>query len=202
MTEADDPDAVVARVKLFSPYIGWRWYITEWEAETGLCFGLVEGFETEFGLLRSDRAGGGDRLRKRPRRGARPLLGAADPRRDQERVEGDGGLASGARERSRRRIGKEIPCLTRLEPQQLARMHRAPTTAPSPMWRKTRLPQSPERRTPTGRPHRNRRVPTTARSRPLPPEELKVSRVHQGRQGHHRGATAQVRPAHRVVRRP
>ena len=26
---ADDPDAVVARAKLFSPYAGWRWYITE-----------------------------------------------------------------------------------------------------------------------------------------------------------------------------
>ena len=25
---ADDPDAVVARLKLFSPYNGWRWYIT------------------------------------------------------------------------------------------------------------------------------------------------------------------------------
>ena len=32
---ADDPDAVVAKVKLFSPYNGWRWYITEWDAETG-----------------------------------------------------------------------------------------------------------------------------------------------------------------------
>ena len=40
---ADDPDGVVARVKLFSPYNGWRWYITEWDPETGLCFGLVEG---------------------------------------------------------------------------------------------------------------------------------------------------------------
>ena len=29
---ADDPDAVVARVKLFSPHNGWRWYITEWGA--------------------------------------------------------------------------------------------------------------------------------------------------------------------------
>ena len=28
---ADDPDAVVARAKLFSPYNGWRWYITEWD---------------------------------------------------------------------------------------------------------------------------------------------------------------------------
>ena len=48
---ADEPDAVVARVKLFSPYNGWRWYITEWEAETGLCFGLVEGFESELGYF-------------------------------------------------------------------------------------------------------------------------------------------------------
>ena len=48
---ADDRDAVVARVKLFSPYTGWRWYITEWDPETGLCFGLVEGFETELGYF-------------------------------------------------------------------------------------------------------------------------------------------------------
>ena len=48
---ADDPDAVVAKAKLFSPYNGWRWYVTEWEAETGLCFGLVEGFETELGYF-------------------------------------------------------------------------------------------------------------------------------------------------------
>ena len=35
----------------FQPYNGWRWYITEWDAETGLCFGLVEGFETELGYF-------------------------------------------------------------------------------------------------------------------------------------------------------
>ena len=29
----------------------WSWYITEWDAETGLCFGLVEGFETELGYF-------------------------------------------------------------------------------------------------------------------------------------------------------
>ena len=46
-----DYDAVVARVKLFSPYNGWRWYVTEWDAESGLCFGLVEGFETELGYF-------------------------------------------------------------------------------------------------------------------------------------------------------
>ena len=48
---ADNPDSVIARVKLFSPYNGWRWYITEWDAETGECFGLVEGFETELGYF-------------------------------------------------------------------------------------------------------------------------------------------------------
>ncbi len=45
----DDFDDVLAPTRLFSPYTGWRWYITEWEPETGLCFGLVEGFETEIG---------------------------------------------------------------------------------------------------------------------------------------------------------
>ena len=48
---ADDPNAVVARVKLFSPYTGWRWHITEWDPETGLCFGLVEGLEVELGYF-------------------------------------------------------------------------------------------------------------------------------------------------------
>ena len=36
----------MVRVKLFSPYAGWSWYITEWDPATGLCFGLVEGLET------------------------------------------------------------------------------------------------------------------------------------------------------------
>ena len=31
----EDYDSVVAPAKLFSPYNGWTWYITEWEAETG-----------------------------------------------------------------------------------------------------------------------------------------------------------------------
>ena len=44
-------DDVLATAKLFSPYTGWRWYITEWQAETGTCFGLVEGFETEIGYF-------------------------------------------------------------------------------------------------------------------------------------------------------
>ena len=47
----EDNDDVVARAKLFCPYNGWRWYVTEWDRETGLCFGLVEGFETEAGYF-------------------------------------------------------------------------------------------------------------------------------------------------------
>ena len=32
-------------------HTGWRWYITEWDPETGTCFGLVEGFEVELGYF-------------------------------------------------------------------------------------------------------------------------------------------------------
>ena len=32
-------------------HTGWTWYITEWQAESGQCFGLVEGFETELGYF-------------------------------------------------------------------------------------------------------------------------------------------------------
>ena len=47
----EDSDDVVAQVKLFSPYSNWTWFITGWESETGLCFGLVEGFDTEWGYF-------------------------------------------------------------------------------------------------------------------------------------------------------
>ncbi len=44
-------DDVLVPVKLFSPYTGWTWYVTEWDPATGTCFGLVEGYETEFGYF-------------------------------------------------------------------------------------------------------------------------------------------------------
>ena len=47
----DDYDDILAPAKLFSPYTGWRWYITEWDPATETCFGLVEGFETELGYF-------------------------------------------------------------------------------------------------------------------------------------------------------
>ena len=44
-------DDLVVPVKLFSPYSGWTWYIVELDPETGTCFGLVEGLETEAGYF-------------------------------------------------------------------------------------------------------------------------------------------------------
>ncbi len=48
---ARDYDDVLACAKLFSPYSNWTWYITEMDRETGQCFGLVEGLETELGYF-------------------------------------------------------------------------------------------------------------------------------------------------------
>ena len=49
--KVSDYDAVLAHAKLFSPYSNWTWYITELDAATGQCFGLVEGFERELGYF-------------------------------------------------------------------------------------------------------------------------------------------------------
>lgn len=44
-------DAPVARIKLFSCLNGWTWYVTEYDPATGEAFGLVQGFETEWGYF-------------------------------------------------------------------------------------------------------------------------------------------------------
>ncbi len=51
---AKDYDTVLAPAKLFSPFGNWTWYITEMDPETGECFGLVQGFETELGYFSLD----------------------------------------------------------------------------------------------------------------------------------------------------
>lgn len=40
-----------AFVKLFTPWTGWTWYVTELDQETGECFGLVDGLERELGYF-------------------------------------------------------------------------------------------------------------------------------------------------------
>ena len=105
---ADDPDAVVAKVKLFSPYNGWTLvHHGVGGRRPELCFGLVEGFETELGYFRSHGTLGSNRVRRRSRSGARPVLGAADPRRDQETVVGDSGLAVSCHRRNGQRRNNE-----------------------------------------------------------------------------------------------
>jgi hypothetical protein len=38
-------------VKFFDPSGSWNWYATEYEPSTGVCFGLVHGFEDELGYF-------------------------------------------------------------------------------------------------------------------------------------------------------
>ncbi|MEO2161489.1 MAG: DUF2958 domain-containing protein [bacterium] len=38
-------------VKLFTPDAQWTWWLTEYDPETGVAFGFVEGFERELGYV-------------------------------------------------------------------------------------------------------------------------------------------------------
>ena len=46
--DQDDPLAVI---KLFTPDNSWTWYITEYDPDQRLAFGLANGFEAEFGYF-------------------------------------------------------------------------------------------------------------------------------------------------------
>lgn len=46
--EEDDP---IARARLFSYLSGWTWLVTEYDPESGDAFGLVRGFEEEWGYF-------------------------------------------------------------------------------------------------------------------------------------------------------
>ena len=41
----------VCPLKFFCPYNGWRWYVTEIDEDHDTCFGIVSGFEVEFGYF-------------------------------------------------------------------------------------------------------------------------------------------------------
>ena len=49
--ESDDAQAVV---KYFTPDADWTWYATEYDPESRLFFGLVDGFERELGYYSLD----------------------------------------------------------------------------------------------------------------------------------------------------
>ena len=43
--------AKMAKVKLFDPTGSWTWYIAEYDPETRQAYGLVSGFEKEYGYI-------------------------------------------------------------------------------------------------------------------------------------------------------
>lgn len=46
--QEDKGEDAIVYVHWFS-ITGWDWYCTEYDPESGLCFGLVKGFDTELG---------------------------------------------------------------------------------------------------------------------------------------------------------
>lgn len=44
----------IAQVKFFTPTSNWTWWCTEYDPETRIFFGLVEGFERELGYFSLD----------------------------------------------------------------------------------------------------------------------------------------------------
>lgn len=50
-TEGIPLDDKVAQVKFFSPINGWEWYGVEYDPQTQTFFGLVKGWETEWGYF-------------------------------------------------------------------------------------------------------------------------------------------------------
>ena len=42
------------RVKWFTPDGGWTWYVAECDPESRICYGLVHGFEKEWGTFSLD----------------------------------------------------------------------------------------------------------------------------------------------------
>lgn len=49
--ETEGEDAPLARVHYFSCASSWDWYLVEYDPETGDAFGLVRGFEVEYGYF-------------------------------------------------------------------------------------------------------------------------------------------------------
>ena len=44
----------IVRLKLFCPWSPWTWYVVEYDPTERLCWGLVQGFEVEWGYFSLD----------------------------------------------------------------------------------------------------------------------------------------------------
>lgn len=49
--EARREDDPIARIKLFDPTSSWTWYISGYDPETRIAYGLVNGFALEWGEI-------------------------------------------------------------------------------------------------------------------------------------------------------
>ena len=47
-SQAENPNPKVY-AKFFTPWSHWTWYVTEYDPETRICFGYVQGIEDEWG---------------------------------------------------------------------------------------------------------------------------------------------------------
>ena len=53
-TEGMKPEDIQVIAKFFHPWASWRWYATEYDQESRMFFGLVNGFEKELGYFSLD----------------------------------------------------------------------------------------------------------------------------------------------------
>ncbi len=53
-SQEDKGDDAIVVCKFFTPWTNWTWYCLEFSPEDRTFFGLVEGFETEFGYSSLD----------------------------------------------------------------------------------------------------------------------------------------------------
>lgn len=52
--EERSAEETMITAKFFTPDSNWTWYVTEYDPEQRLCFGLVDGFEAELGYFSLD----------------------------------------------------------------------------------------------------------------------------------------------------
>jgi hypothetical protein len=53
-SQEDQGEDALAIVKFFTPWTDWTWYASEYDPETRIFFGLVRGFEREYGYFSLD----------------------------------------------------------------------------------------------------------------------------------------------------
>jgi hypothetical protein len=53
-SQEEQGDQAIAHVKFFTPWTSWTWFVSEYDPNERLCFGVVVGHEREFGYFSLD----------------------------------------------------------------------------------------------------------------------------------------------------